>query len=150
MSMMPSQQMRLEQRLTPQLIQSMEILTLPLMALEARVREELESNPVLELLEPESGADSTASPKEDLPATETNLAEAESFERLERMTRELELDPGDLPFGRTGSAVPAASATPSSTRWPIRPRARRPCGISCRASGRSWKCPKRCAGRGRC
>ncbi|GJQ27220.1 MAG: RNA polymerase sigma-54 factor [Phycisphaerae bacterium] len=104
MSMMPSQQMRLEQRLTPQLIQSMEILTLPLMALEARVREELESNPVLELLEPE-GKEEAGPPKEDLPATETNLAEAESFERLDRMTRELELDPGDLPFGRAGSSA---------------------------------------------
>jgi RNA polymerase sigma-54 factor len=50
--MLPSQQMRLEQRLTPQLIQAMEILQLPLMALEARLREELESNPVLEVEEP--------------------------------------------------------------------------------------------------
>ena len=39
LSMIPSVQMRLEQRLTPQLIQSMEILQLPLMALEARIRQ---------------------------------------------------------------------------------------------------------------
>jgi RNA polymerase sigma-54 factor len=103
--MMPSQQMRLEQRLTPQLIQSMEILTLPLMALETRIREELEANPVLELLEPEPAAEPVASPKEDLPATETNLAEAESFERLDRMTRELELDSGDMPFARSGGSA---------------------------------------------
>jgi RNA polymerase sigma-54 factor len=102
LSMLPSQQMRLEQRLTPQLIQSMEILTLPLMALEARVREELESNPVLEELEAEVGETEKA-PREDLPSTESNNAEAEGFERLERMSREMEFDPGDLAFGRGGS-----------------------------------------------
>ncbi len=102
LSMLPSQQMRLEQRLTPQLIQSMEILTLPLMALEAKVREELETNPVLEELEQES-TETEKTLREDLPGTEANNAEAESFERLERMSREMEFDPGDLPFGRGGS-----------------------------------------------
>ena len=81
LSMLPSQQMRLEQRLTPQLIQSMEILTLPLMALEAKVREELETNPVLEEIETEA-TEAVKTPREDLPSTETNNAEAESFERL--------------------------------------------------------------------
>ncbi|HVP12218.1 MAG TPA: RNA polymerase factor sigma-54 [Phycisphaerae bacterium] len=103
LSMLPSQQMRLEQRLTPQLIQAMEILQLPLMALEARVREELESNPVLEEPEAEPVTD-RAAPKEDLPATETGRAEAESFERLDRMARELEFDPGDLPYGRSAGS----------------------------------------------
>lgn len=99
LSMLPSQQMRLEQRLTPQLIQAMEILQLPLMALEARVREELESNPVLEEVEtvPEPDAQE---PKENLPTTEDG--EAESFERLDTMARELEFDPGDLAYGRGG------------------------------------------------
>jgi RNA polymerase sigma-54 factor len=99
LSMVPSQQMRLEQRLTPQLIQSMEILQLPLMALEARLREELEANPVLEVLEPEVSQEAAA-PREDMPATETNQAEADSFERLDRMSRDLEFDPGDQPFAR--------------------------------------------------
>lgn len=102
LSMLPSQQMRLEQRLTPQLIQSMEILQLPLMALEAKVREELESNPVLEELEQEV-TETEKTPREDMPSTESNDAEAESFERLERMSREMEFDPGDIPFGRGGS-----------------------------------------------
>jgi RNA polymerase sigma-54 factor len=48
MSQMISQVMRQEQRLTPQLIQSMDILQLPLIALEQRINEELEQNPVLE------------------------------------------------------------------------------------------------------
>ncbi len=104
LSMIPSQQMRLEQRLSPQLVQSMEILQLPLLALEARVREELEMNPVLE--EPET---EPSSRKEDVheepPTSEKSQAEAESFERLERLGREYEFDPGDLPYSRgAGSA----------------------------------------------
>ena len=97
--MVPSQQMRLEQRLTPALIQSMEILELPLLALEARVREELEQNPVLEEVEPHT----TQEPKpalEDPPATAENQAEADSFARLDQMSRDMEFDPGDLPYGR--------------------------------------------------
>ncbi len=103
LSMIPSQQMRLEQRLTPQLIQAMEILQLPLLALEARIREELEVNPVLEEMEADPPAERPVL-KEDPPASEENKAEAESFERLERMAREMEFDPGDLPYGRGGSS----------------------------------------------
>src|ERR1700744_1950805 len=45
-----SQHMRMEQRmkLAPRMIQSMEILQLPLMALEERIEQELQANPVLE------------------------------------------------------------------------------------------------------
>lgn len=103
LSMVPSQQMRLEQRLTPQLIQAMEILQLPLLALEARVREELEVNPVLEEIEADPPAERPVL-KEDPPASEENKAEAESFERLERMAREMDFDPGDLPYGRGGGS----------------------------------------------
>lgn len=48
--------MRMEQKmkLAPQMIQSMEILQLPLIALEERIEQELNSNPVLELEEPET------------------------------------------------------------------------------------------------
>ncbi|MEI8194808.1 MAG: RNA polymerase factor sigma-54 [Phycisphaerae bacterium] len=50
-----SQHMRLEQRmkLAPRMIQSMEILQLPLMALEERIEQELAANPVLERKESE-------------------------------------------------------------------------------------------------
>lgn len=50
-----SQHMRLEQRmkLAPRMIQSMEILQLPLMALEERIEQELAANPVLEIKESE-------------------------------------------------------------------------------------------------
>ena len=62
MSQVLSQSMRLEQRLTPQLIQSMDILQLPLMALEARINEELQTNPVLEYGPKESEAPPAPAP----------------------------------------------------------------------------------------
>ena len=46
------QEMR--QLLTPRMIQSMEILQLPLMALEERIEQEIQNNPVLELRENEA------------------------------------------------------------------------------------------------
>ena len=60
MKMSMSGQMRLEQRmkLAPRMIQSMEVLQLPLLALQEKIEAELNSNPVLELQEerPEEGA----------------------------------------------------------------------------------------------
>jgi RNA polymerase sigma-54 factor len=59
MQLSQSLQMRpeLRQLLTPRMIQSMEILQLPLAALEERIEQELQSNPVLEFREGESEAD---------------------------------------------------------------------------------------------
>src|SRR3954447_3322076 len=56
MQLTQSTSMRMEQRqlLTPRMIQSMEILQLPLMALEERIEQELQGNPVLELRENEA------------------------------------------------------------------------------------------------
>ncbi|MGD0541279.1 MAG: hypothetical protein ABSB33_07170, partial [Tepidisphaeraceae bacterium] len=60
--------MRTEMRqlLTPRMIQSMEILQLPLMALEERIEEELQNNPVLEMRETdaEPGAEPGAEPSD--------------------------------------------------------------------------------------
>jgi len=62
-------QMRLEQqmKLAPHMIQSMEILQLPLLALQERIEQELNSNPVLEMDDSpaptETPADSTAGPE---------------------------------------------------------------------------------------
>ncbi len=90
--------MRLEQRLTPQLIQSMEILQLPLLALEARVRDELQSNPLLE----EDAPALPEAPHDAFNETSQTAAktEAEGFERLDRMAREYDFDPGDRAYGR--------------------------------------------------
>src|SRR6516165_8381190 len=48
-------QQRLDQRmiLAPRMIQSMEILQMPIMALQEKIQQELQENPVLELKEPE-------------------------------------------------------------------------------------------------
>jgi RNA polymerase sigma-54 factor len=67
-----SMHQRMEQRqiLAPRMIQSMEILQLPIMDLQARIRQELDDNPALELMEPtleELQADGQA---EEAPAEE--------------------------------------------------------------------------------
>lgn len=81
--------MRLEQKLTPQLIQSMNILQLNALALENRVAEELEKNYALEIAEPAPSDPDTAHPRED---RSDGNGEVESFERLERLTREYSRD----------------------------------------------------------
>lgn len=99
--------MRMEQRqlLTPRMIQSMEILQLPLMALEERIEQELQTNPVLELREtqsdPQTAApqiDATASPQDQEPADRAEGEQmlvvrddgAEDFDRLSRIAEFLE------------------------------------------------------------
>jgi RNA polymerase sigma-54 factor len=89
--------MRMDQRqmLTPRMIQSMEILQLPMMALEERIEQELTNNPVLEMRENEAEPREDGAPKE-LVANE-NYAEgeqslkikedgAEDFDRLARIS----------------------------------------------------------------
>jgi RNA polymerase sigma-54 factor len=79
------QYQRMEQRLTPQLIQSMSILQLNSLALENRVTEELEKNFALELQEPAAHESANNRPAE----TETPpTTEARSFERWERLLGE--------------------------------------------------------------
>ena len=76
-------QMRMEQKmkLAPQMIQSMEILQLPLLALEERIEQELASNPVLELEEPHSSETSEISHTSD-------SGEDDSFGSDRRQNRE--------------------------------------------------------------
>src|SRR2546423_13270121 len=100
--------MRMEQRqlLTPRMIQSMEILQLPLMALEERIEQEIQSNPVLELRDG-ADADEPAAPseashngeqtgsQEDRAEGEQQLVvkendDAEDFERLAKISDYLE------------------------------------------------------------
>src|SRR3954464_1530311 len=70
--------MRMEQRmkLAPRMIQSMEILQLPLMALEERIEKELEANPVLERRSSEFDAPDMGTvagmPKDAAPAADLN------------------------------------------------------------------------------
>lgn len=71
-----SQQMRMDQRmvLAPRMIQSMEILQLPLLALQERIEQEMLANPVLEMEEP--GVESAAE-MADAPAPAVELDDRE-------------------------------------------------------------------------
>jgi len=96
----------MRQLLTPRMIQSMEILQLPLMALEERVEQEMESNPVLEMAEggdPDAPRDVTLDGSSEAGAPSRERGEAESqlvvsadtsgaadFERLEKIGEYLE------------------------------------------------------------
>src|SRR5271170_1222119 len=90
-----SQHMRMEQRmkLAPRMIQSMEILQLPLMALEERIEQELSANPVLERKESDyESPDLTAvagMPKEVSVPAETTQAQQDSKQN-EISDREIE------------------------------------------------------------
>ncbi|NLH15582.1 MAG: RNA polymerase factor sigma-54 [Phycisphaerae bacterium] len=84
MKMQMSNQMRMEQRmkLAPRMIQSMEVLQLPLLALQEKIEAELNSNPVLEQAEEaDSGA---ASPER----TAEESARDESIEQQQLRIRE--------------------------------------------------------------
>src|SRR6476619_6235941 len=67
MDLSTRQTMGLKQVLAPRMIQSMEILQLPIAALQERIEKELQENPVLEL-------------KDTAPATEAESAEADAVE----------------------------------------------------------------------
>ncbi len=87
-------QMRMEQRmkLAPHMIQSMEILQLPILALQERIEQELNSNPVLEMAEPGNPEDADSAeqqPQEDIEEKDlvvnTDNNKAGDFERLESL-----------------------------------------------------------------
>jgi RNA polymerase sigma-54 factor len=94
------QEMR--QLLTPRMIQSMEILQLPLMALEERIEEELQNNPVLEVREHEAEPGATATQSEGNDQSEEfsdeeralvvkeNTGQSEDFDRLTKISEYLE------------------------------------------------------------
>jgi RNA polymerase sigma-54 factor len=98
------QHLRLDQRLilAPRMIQSMEILQLPIMALQERIQQELQENPVLELLEAsdENSADPDFQPVavEEVPTVNSNEelsidengTNEKDFERLETLNRDWE------------------------------------------------------------
>ena len=97
LAQVPRQVLRQEQRLTPQLIQAMDILQLPLAALESRIDQELDSNPALEdaVQEDPAAADEAgrADASELGPGTDQS---AEEFDRLDRLVREYDyLDEDD-------------------------------------------------------
>jgi len=88
-------QMQMEQRmkLAPHMIQSMEILQLPILALQERIEQELNSNPVLEMVEPVNPEDTDSAeeqPQEDIDekalVVNTDRNKVGDFERLESLS----------------------------------------------------------------
>lgn len=80
----------MEQRLTPQLIQSMAVLQKPVAELESYVANALETNAALELAEPES-PEAGAAPRDEKTSDPSDLG----FARLNRFNREYDLEGGD-------------------------------------------------------
>lgn len=89
---------RMEQRqiLAPRMIQSMEILQLPVMALEERIRQEMEENPALELREPTDEEIAEEPGSDVVPETPDADGElvikddaADDFNRLDALERDL-------------------------------------------------------------
>src|SRR4051812_15307915 len=110
MQLTQSTSMRMEQRqlLTPRMIQSMEILQLPLLALEERIEQEMQNNPVLEVREGETAGDGVSTDntyenaadaseasaqysEEERPLlVKENSGQADDFDRLARISDYLE------------------------------------------------------------
>jgi RNA polymerase sigma-54 factor len=122
-----SQSMRLGQtmKMAPRMIQSMEILQMPLAELQERIEEELENNVALELAdapaEPASGAEGTVGDASaDAPLRIDERGGAEEFARLERFQSE-NPDAADNEFA-DGSA---RAGLPRDGEWPEGSSARR-------------------------
>lgn len=86
------------QKLSPKMIQSMEILQLPVLALQERVEQELNENPMLEVQEEDEATPEPTEEKEDPnKPTETerelvvedNQSNKEDFERLDNMSSDM-------------------------------------------------------------
>jgi len=84
-------QMRLEQqmKLAPHMIQSMEILQLPLLALQERIEQEMNSNPVLEADESPAGEDTAAETAETQQKTEETGQTTEDYKGDDRLDEEV-------------------------------------------------------------
>lgn len=80
-------QLRLEQKmkLAPHMIQSMEILQLPIFALQERIEQELNSNPVLEVDEPTTDEEAPSSEDQQQPQSSGETEKADDFERIENL-----------------------------------------------------------------
>ena len=80
-----SQRLEMKLRMTSQMIQSIEMLQLPLLALQERIEQELVENPVLELEEETVERDPAQAEKEE---REWSDSEKSEFEKLEQMAAE--------------------------------------------------------------
>ena len=107
------------QKLAPRMIQSMEILQLPLLALQERIEQEMNENPLLEQQEAEPVADTEEEPvsadtrSEDERELVVNDEgdNSEDFERLQNMISELP-DTFDDSFRRSSNRIQEDLRTP--------------------------------------
>ncbi|MCA9245138.1 MAG: RNA polymerase factor sigma-54 [Phycisphaerales bacterium] len=92
LSQIPHQLLSQQQRLTPQLIQAMDILQLPLVALDERIEQELDSNPALERaadeFEPATVAESADGVDGEQALVLNKDDSADDFERLDTLVTE--------------------------------------------------------------
>lgn len=111
LSQVPRQLLQQQQRLTPQLIQAMDILQLPLMALESRIAQEIDSNPALEITAPEDeleaeapedGAEA-APPVEAEQVSRAAEGDGQEFERLDHLFQEYDWIDDELEYRGTKS-----------------------------------------------
>ncbi|MBN1943921.1 MAG: RNA polymerase factor sigma-54 [Phycisphaerae bacterium] len=102
--------LRQEMKLAPRIIQAMEILQLPLLALQERIDAELVSNPVLEVAEGGEGESAEAAFERDYDegqlVVDGNHGNREDFSRLDEMTRQFGPDfaNDDAPYSRRGDS----------------------------------------------
>ncbi|MCG3128145.1 MAG: RNA polymerase sigma-54 factor [Phycisphaerae bacterium] len=98
--------MHLQQRLTPQQIQSLNILQLGVQALEARIDQELDSNPALESVPVDEAAAGDPDPEApvETPAP-TDDRTSDEFERLENLVREYDWATDDTEYRGSRSAA---------------------------------------------
>ena len=88
-----TQSLKLQQKLAPQLIQSLRLLQLPTLELELLIQQELEINPLLEL---DEEADRDLEQEESEEQAEEEEAESEEAEEEAEALEELEFDEPDL------------------------------------------------------
>lgn len=100
LSQVPRQVLSQQQRLTPQLIQAMDILQLNAMSLESRINEELDANPALETVTvEEESADPVGEAQVQAPPDPSQNGESsEEFSRLNDLVREYDWFEEDAEF----------------------------------------------------
>ncbi len=89
--------MRLEQRLTPRLIQSMAVLQKPVADLEAYIEDALETNAALEIAEEEAPASTSPQDGTTEDRRQADGREDEGFARLDRYARDHDMDWAERP-----------------------------------------------------
>ena len=98
MALRQSQHLRLQQKLSPQQIQLMKLIQLPIMALEQRIKEELEINPALEE-EPDSPDTEEDFMNEDSSVNDVDTeTDKETIDVDERDNDEITLQNDDISF----------------------------------------------------